>query len=115
MVNDSYIRFDLAGYPFNGKYPPKEHNKGNLYHGYDNPAQECLFYDFAVMGYDLMVKYQGETYYFMVDEDCVWLSDEQFAAQIQRFSNPNEVLETFVISGKPLIFLVDDLEEFDIF
>lgn len=29
------------------------------YHGYDTPAQECLFYDFAVLGYDLMIKYHG--------------------------------------------------------
>lgn len=113
-MDKSYILYDFAGYPFNGKYPPKGTPKnGNLYHGYETPAQECLFYDFAVLGYDLMVKYHGKSYYFMVDDDCVWLSDSNFCAMSQKFKNGNDVLEHFMIEGKPLISIVDDLEEYE--
>lgn len=112
MEKKSYIRYDLAGYPFNGKYPPSiDRRKGNLYHGYKTPREECLFYDFAVQGYDLMISYHGVEYYFMVDEDCVWLSDEKFTAMLQRFESGNDVLEKFMIEGKPLIQLIEDLDE----
>ena len=85
----------------------------DLYHGYDTPAQECLFYDFAVLGYDLMVKYHGKSYYFMVDDNCVWLSDSNFCEMKQKFKNGNDVLEHFMIEGKPLISIVDDLEDYE--
>lgn len=112
MAKNSYIRYDLAGYPFNGKYPPRDGDKnGNLYHGYRNPKEECLFYDFAVLGYDLMFSYHGKEYYFMVDEDCVWLSDENFTAMTQRFDSGNDVLENFMIEGTPLIQLINQLDE----
>ncbi len=115
MDNKDYIMYDLAGYPYNGKYPPKDNAKSNIYHGYKSPAEECVFYDFAVMGYDLMIKYHGVYYYFMVDTDCVWLSDKNFTAQIKRFSNANEVIEKFEIEHVPLINLINELEEFEPF
>ena len=73
MTKDSYIRTDIRSYDFNGKFPPNDSN--SLYHGYKTPAEECLFYDFAEQGFDLMIRYKGRSYYFMVGEDCVWLSD----------------------------------------
>lgn len=113
-MNKSYIFYDLAGYPFNSKYPPKgTPTNGNLYHGYDTAAQECLLYDFAVLGYDLMVKYHGQCYYFMTDDDCVWLSDSSFCAMKQRYENGNDALEQFMIEGKPLICIVDELEDYE--
>lgn len=45
-------QYDMADYPFNAKFPPKNRRNGDLYHGYDTTAEECLFYDFAVQGYD---------------------------------------------------------------
>ena len=77
----------MNGFAFNGKFPPGASD--SLYHGYKTPAQECLFYDFAVQGYDLMVKYKGVSYYFMVDTDWVWLSDENFTATVRKFDNGN--------------------------
>lgn len=113
MIKDAFIRKDLMGYAFNGKFPPMCKAKDNMYHGYDTPAQECLFYDFAVLGYDLKIKYKGLSYFFMVDTDCVWLSDESFTAMIQRFSNGNDVLEHFYIEDTPLYKLVDKLDDFE--
>lgn len=115
MIQDDFIQNDLFGFPYNGKFPPCTYNfqKSKLYHGYDTPAQECLFYDFAVQGYDLKIKYKGIYYYFMVDSDCVWLSDKQFCATKERFKNGNDVLTNFLIDGKPLYSIVDDLEEYE--
>ena len=104
MIKDPYIRTDFYGYAFNGKFPPD--NSGSLYHGYKTPAEECLFYDFAVQGYDLMIRYKGQPYYFMVDTDCVWLSDGNFTATIKKFANGNDVLENFCK-------LVDKLDEYE--
>lgn len=109
-MKDPSIKTDLSGYPYNSKFPPVCDKKGYSYHGYKTPAQECLFYDFAVLGYDLMIQYKSQKYYFMVDTDCVWLSDEVFTAMIQRFENGNDALEHFVIDGKPLYELVDNLD-----
>ncbi|HBC21658.1 MAG TPA: hypothetical protein DC009_06190 [Porphyromonadaceae bacterium] len=114
IMRDDYIKKDLFGYLYNAKFPPTENScKNNLYHGYRTPAQECLFYDFAALGYDLMITYHGKAYYFMVDEDCVWLSDEKFTAMYERFLNGNDVLEHFCIDGTPLFQLVDELDDFE--
>lgn len=111
MMKDKYIRTDLCGYAFNGKFPPNDND--SLYHGYKTPAEECLFYDFAVQGFDLMIKYKGVPYYFMVDTDCVWLSDANFTAMNKRFENGNDVLEHFCINDIPLYKLVDKLDEYE--
>lgn len=108
---DKYIRTDLFGFPFNGKFPPMSKSTNSLYHGYSSPAEECLFYDFAVLDYDLKFKYNGIYYYFMVDRDCVWLSDETFSAMIRKFDNGNDVLINLAIENKPLYRLVNELED----
>lgn len=113
MISDKYIQKDLWGYAFNGKFPPNDNHANNLYHGYATPAQECLFYDFAVQGYDLKIKYNGVYYYFMVDTNCVWLSDETFSTMKKKFENGNDALINFVIDGKPLYQLVDKLEDYE--
>ena len=113
MMNDDFIKKDLCGYAFNAKFPPDSNDKRNLYHGYKTPARECLFYDFAVQGYDLRIKYRGKSYYFMVDTDCVWLSDKDFTAMVQKFANGNDVLEHFKLDGQPLYKVVEELEDFE--
>lgn len=113
MIKDTYIKTDLLGYRYNSMFPPNSHKSRNLYHGYKAPSQECLFYDFAVQGFDLMIQYKDQKYYFMVDTNCVWLSDESFSKMTQRFNTANEVLCNFKINGIPLYQLVDKLEDFE--
>lgn len=112
MTKDIHIRKDLFGHPFNGMFPPTD-KESDIYSGYSTPAQECLFYDFAVQGYDLKIKYNGNYYYFMVDTDCVWLSDKSFTEKKKKFKNGNDVLKNFIINGKPLYQLTDKLEEYE--
>lgn len=58
-----------------------------------------------------MISYQDKFYYFMVDDDGVRLSDDAFTAKITRFESGNDVLEHFLIDGKPLIKMIDKLDE----
>lgn len=39
MTAYDYIKDDLAGYPFNAKYPPNYERYGGLYHGYKNNSE----------------------------------------------------------------------------
>lgn len=49
----------------------------------------------------------------MVDDDCVWLSDSSFCAMTHKFKNRNDVLEHFLIEGKPLFSLIDELDDYE--
>lgn len=106
------MKRDALGRPYNSKFPP-DRPRSRRYDGYSTPARQCLFHDFAVLGYDLRVKYGGESYYFMVDETCVWLSDSEFTATLRRFDDACDALEHFLIGGRPLAGIVDELEEYE--
>ena len=69
MGTYDYIKDDLAGYPYNSKYPPNYEQNGGLYHGYKNNSEETFFYDFAVQRYDLRFSYKGVEYYFLSEQD----------------------------------------------
>ncbi len=76
-----------------------------------NNAEDVLFYDFAVQFYDVSFKYNGKSYYLLTDEDHVAVSDEHFTKEYETFSNANELIERFRIDGKPLLTLIDQLED----
>jgi len=63
-----YRKKDLAGYPFNAKYPPNYEGNGGLYHGYKNNSEETFYYDFAVQRYDLRFSYNGKEYFFLSEQ-----------------------------------------------
>jgi hypothetical protein len=102
---------DLAGYPFNAKYPPNYELNGGLYHGYKNNSEETFFYDFAVQRYDLRFSYNGVEYYFMSGQDYAAQCDEKFTNKIRKFKDGNAVLEEFEIDGKRLIDLIPLIED----
>ena len=110
MAKSDYVMTDLMGYPYNGKYPPKGDKRG-IYHGYASDAEETLFYDFAVQGYDLTFVYKGQRYYFLSDKDHVALCDERYTEEYQVFPDGNTALEQFKIEGKSLLELIDQLDE----
>lgn len=110
--NQDVVGRDLMGYPYNKKYPPTDTSKGNLYHGYSDSFRETLFYDFAVLGYDLEFSYRGRAYHVMSDrENGVWLSDSKYTAKLEHFANGNDFLENFKIDGRRLIDLIDQLDD----
>lgn len=106
-----YVKEDLAGYPYNSKYPPDYDRNGGLYHGYSNNSEETFYYDFAVQRYDLRFSYNGVEYYFLSEEDYVAQCDKTFSTEICRFKDGNDVLEKFEIDGKKLIELISMIED----
>lgn len=111
MTQDPFIKTDSRGFTINSKFPPNKAN--SLYYGYKTAAEECLFYDFAVQGYDLIIQYNSQSYYFMVDTDCVWLSHDIFTAMIKKFANGNDVLEHFCLNNISLYKLVNKLDGYE--
>lgn len=111
MAKNDYIRKDLADRWFNAKYPPDFKTNGSKYDGYRIGNEEVLFYDFAVLGYDMAFSYKGKRYYFMSDPEYVALTDESFTKEYQRFDNGNAALEQFLIEGQPIVKLVSQLED----
>lgn len=107
------VGYNLLGYPFNKKYPPDEKRYGSQYAGYKTSNRETFFYSFAVQGYDVQYIYHGKRYYVMFEPDAVYESDEHFTAQYQKFEDGNDYIEHYVIEGKPLIEIIDELEDVD--
>ncbi len=85
------------------------------FHGYKSWNEEALFYQFAVQRYDLSFRYHGRMYYLLAEMDHVAVSDEGFAHEIVPFESGNALIENYLIEGKPLIDIINDLEEVDIF
>lgn len=110
MARKDYVKLDLLGYPYNEKYPPKGDDVGNLYHGYSSDTEETLFYDFAVLGYDLTFVCRGKRYYFLTGPDYVARCDDHYTEEYERFADGNTALEQFKIDGKSIIDLIDELE-----
>ncbi|MCD8306344.1 MAG: hypothetical protein LUC49_06800 [Prevotella sp.] len=105
------IVWDLDGYPMNAKYPPDVERYGSSFHGYPTDERETIFYHFAVQSYDLTFKYKGKTYYAVSDVDHVALCDEHFTKEYEVYPNANAFIENFKIDGRPLIELIDELED----
>ena len=108
-----YIGYDDNGYPFNSKYPPNEEKYGNLYEGYRSKAEGVLFYDFGVQNYDVSFKYKGKDYYLLTEPDHVAVCDDHFTEEYEVYADAMDLIENFKIDGRPLIDLMDEIEEID--
>lgn len=113
-MNRTFIGKDIAGYPINLKYPPNKEMFGDLYYAYKNVNREALFYDFAVMSYDVSFKYKGKQYYLVTCGDHAALCDEHFTEEYQTFPDEISLIENLLIDGVPLIDIIDDLEDMDV-
>ncbi len=60
-----YVGYDIHGYPFNKKYPPNKKKYRQSFEGYPYKALGVLLYDYCVMGYDVELNYNGESYYLL--------------------------------------------------
>lgn len=107
-----YVAYNLAGYPYNCKYPPNTQRFGTAHEGYANKAEGVLFYDFAVLGYDVEFAYNGRKYYLLNDGEA-HLSDPMFSQKIKSFEDPMNLIEKLEIDGKPLIQILDQIEEIE--
>lgn len=106
-----YIGTDLLGIRFNQAYPPNAEKYGTTYGGYSNNARQVILYDFAVQGYDVEFKYQGDTYHLLYESDHSALCDDKYSVEYETFSNPVDLIENLQIKGKRLIDIIDQLED----
>lgn len=113
-TND-YIGRDLAGYPYNTKYPPNIEKNGAKYGGYKTAQEETFFYDFAVQNYDVRFKYEGVDYYLITREDYCALANSSLKKEYECFSNALDLIENLSINGRRLIDIMNDIEEVEVF
>lgn len=106
-----YIGKNLMGIRFNAMCPPNEQRYGTTYGGYPNNARQVLFYDFAVQGYDVEFKYEGDVYHLLFEPDHSALCDDKYSRETESFSNPMELINNLRIKGHRLIDIIDDLED----
>lgn len=108
-----YIGYDLAGYPYNRKYPPTGDKSAVNNYGYPNTAREVLFYDFAVQGYDVKFVYNGKIYHLLYERDHAALCDDHYTKEYETFPDPNALIENLVIDGHKLIDIIDKIEDIE--
>ena len=108
-----YIGYDENGYPYNCKYPPNKEKYGILFDGYKNKAEGVLFYDFGVQNYDVSFKYKGKDYYLLTEPDHVAVCDDHFTEEYEIYTDAMDLIENFKIDGRPLIDLMEEIEEID--
>lgn len=106
-----YIEKNQMGIRFNAACPPNEQKYGVTYGGYPNNARQVLFYDFAVQGYDVEFKYDGEVYHLLYEPDHSALCDAQYSTEIESFSDPMELINNLRIKEHRLIEIIDNLED----
>ena len=111
MKDPDDIALDLCGYRYNKKYPPNKERYGESYGGNKNNAEEVLFYDFAVLFYDVSFKYKGKSYYLLTESDHVAVCDSHFSEEYETFKDAVELIENYHIDGRSLLGLIDSLED----
>ena len=111
----NYIKRDLLGYPYNGKYPPDLSNTTGENHGYRTYNEESFFYEFAVQSYELSFRYNGKYYYIEPSSDGSFVTGKDFHERYQRFEDPNDLLEHFLIDGVPLIRLINEVDDIEFY
>ncbi len=114
VMNRDYIMEDSGGYQYNSEFKPDFVKNGDKYHGYKTNNQEAILYFFAVQGYDLTFSYNGEKYYFISTQDYVARTDQNFSTDLEVFPDANKMIKSFRIDGRPLLELIDLLEDVDI-
>ncbi len=104
---------DLLGLPMNVKYRPNVERYGNSYIGYKNWNRQVFFYEFAVQNADVTFSYHGQEYfiYCSFNPPYVAVSDKTWKNDLAKYESANELIEKYIIEGKPLIDILDELED----
>lgn len=108
-----HFALDENGYPCNCKYPPNKEKYGDIYEGYKNWTEEVLFHRFGVLCYDVCFVYKNKEYHLLKEYNYVAVCDEHYTEEFEIYADEMALIENFKIDGKPLIELMDDIEEID--
>ena len=63
--------------------------------------------------YRTTLKYKDKEYFVLNEYNYVAVCDENYTEEYEVYANEMEFIENFKIDGKPLIELIDKLEEVD--
>jgi hypothetical protein len=99
-----YIGYDLGGFLYNKKYPPK-------HHGYATDNQEAFLYDVALYLYGIKFTYDGHQYWIPSDGNGWVLINEDDNTRSDSYENPLELIENAIIGGKRLIEIIDEVTD----
>lgn len=112
-ANDVICNF--AGYYENWLYPPSPERYGSEHGGYRTNNQEVMFHLFAVQRYDVSFSYKGQQYFFRHDGDeGASVTDAEFNRVIVSYSSANVLLQQYLIDGSPVVKIVDELQDVEI-
>lgn len=112
---DEYIKQDGAGRWINTEYPPDSFTQYPNNSGYKNANAEMLFYQFAVQYYDLRMKYQGNEYLAIVDDDGAYIADHLYHRISDIYPTANDLIKHAIMpGGKHLYELVRDAKHISI-
>ena len=102
-------------FPVNKEFPPDLKKYGSRHNGYKNDVQEQIFYDFATIGYDLEVHYNGKKYYFANDSKGVCQCKEPFSGPCSEiYADANDLIKKFRFEdGQLFIDAIDNIEYAD--
>ncbi|MDO4511684.1 MAG: hypothetical protein Q4B68_07710 [Bacteroidales bacterium] len=108
-----YVSHDLFGNPYNSEFPPNAKEYGTKFGGYKNANREVLFYDFAIVHYDVQFDYAGTRYYLLIEPTHAARCDENFTEEYEVFTDPNTLIKNLIINGHKLLDIIDDLENIE--
>lgn len=106
---DEYIIKDELGRWINTEFPPVNFKKYPNYSGYKTPNQEYLFYQFAVLYYDVIIEYKGVKMLLVADLGGCNVADLNWDGISQIYATANDLIREFRLKdGKTLCEVVDD-------
>lgn len=109
---DDYTVQDEKGRWINTEFPPDSFNQYPHNSGYKNANAEMLFYQFAVLYYDLRIEYQGEIYLAIVDDDGAYIADVEYNRTSEIYSTANDLIKEFIFpDGKYLQDIVKSAKQ----
>lgn len=117
-MNLDYIKKDAGGYDYNGIFPPAGAPDPACwlkpFSGYKNGGEEAFFHAFAVQGYNIEFRYQGETYILLgwMDGDYIALLDAN-DNELQQFNDPIDALRNCVVAGNKLLDILADVTDIE--
>lgn len=117
-MNLDYIKKDAGGYDYNSLYPPAGAPDPECwfkpYSGYKNDGEETFFHSYAVQGYNIEFKYQGNAFVLIgwMDGDYIALLDAQ-EQELQRFSDPMDAVLHCTLQGHKLLDVLADITDME--
>jgi len=105
-----FVAYDLFGNEYNCKYPPNKDLYGLDFEGYATPNRLTFFYDFCINQYGVAFYYEGDHYEAEFTDNGPILTNRTTNVVQGPFEDAVNLLENSKINEKPLIMIIDQVE-----